>query len=457
MTTLNLRERLNGTTVAVIGLGRSGLAAGMVLAERGANVVLNDSRNNAQLGAVREAAEFPVLGWVTGGHPVELAEKVDLIVVSPGVPYDLPMLVAARDRNIPTIGELELAYQLTNAPFVAITGTKGKTTTTTLVGRVLDGNVSGTVRVAGNIGIPLTMEAPRLTEHDTLVAEVSSFQLESIVDFRPRIGVMLNLSADHLDRHVTMEAYLAAKRRLTENQTADDLLILNDDDEASRSFAEITKAKIRRFSLERPVGEGAFIRDAAFVWRDGSRETVVGSADDLRVPGRHFTANALAALSAALSMGVSPDAAMATLRDFEGLPHTYETVRVLNGVRYVNDTKATNVAAVTAALNATSERVVLIMGGVDKGNEYDELVSLVGEKARHLTLLGPNVARLEAAFQGIVPTSRAASMREAVQLSAKIAQSGDCVLMSPGHASFDLFTDWKERGNAFREAVNELS
>ena len=336
-----------------------------------------------------------------------------------------------------------------------------------MLSNILRVGLSANVCLAGNIGVPLCEQVRRLDPADVIVAEVSSFQLESIVDFRPRVGVVLNVTADHLDRHGTMDSYVRAKRRLVENQRGDDLLVVNADDPIARSFADSTAARVLSISVERPQADDAYLQGEALVWRDAWRdgcrsdghEHTVATTHDLRVPGIHNRANALAAVAVAMGLGVSEDAVRDGLAGFTGLEHALETVAEIQGVHYVDDSKATNVAAVRAALQAASTergRLVLIMGGVDKGNEYTELAPELVSQVTHLVLLGPDVSRLERAFAGKLPVSHAASMDEAVARARDAATPGDTVLLSPGHASFDLFSDWRQRGEAFTRAVRNM-
>lgn len=457
---------LAGQTVVVVGLGPlSGLAAAKALARRGARVLVNDARAADALRSETDALQVDEFAdayeFVFGDHPPALADRADLFVISPGVPYDLPMLAAARGRDIPTIGELELAFSLGRARVVAVTGTKGKSTTTTLIGAMLDAQFGAEhVAVGGNIGVPLTEITPNLGSDDWLVAEVSSFQLESIVTFRPNVAVALNISPDHIDRHRSMEAYVAAKKRVVENQTSDDLLVVNDDDPVAASFAKDVAARIARFSLERPVSFGAFIEGGSIVFAERGRTSRVCPTDAIAAPGRHNVANALAAATVACCVGVDFRHVESSLRAFHGLPHAYERVAEVDGVTYVDDSKATNLAAVKAAIETATGSagdVVLIMGGVDKGNRYEELAPTLRSSVARVILLGPNVARLTQAVDGVTSHAHAADMDEAVRMAAESAADGDVVLMSPGHASFDLYTNWKERGHAFQRAVRALT
>ncbi|MBM3213939.1 UDP-N-acetylmuramoyl-L-alanine--D-glutamate ligase [Candidatus Poribacteria bacterium] len=458
------RSRFAGLRVLVVGLGRvSGVAAVQVLSRLGAAVVANDVRPEVELGTeLQLLSDDPAtrgVRGVYGSHPLELVENTQLVVMSPGVPYDLPMLRAARDAGIPTIGELELAYRLTSAPFVAITGTKGKSTTTTLIGHALSDGLSSQVRVAGNIGIALCAEAMESRADDTIVAEVSSFQLESIETFRPSVAVVLNISADHLDRHASMGEYVAAKARITENQRPDDLIVANADDPVAMRIAASSAGRRIAFGVKHGEPTCATLDGHLLIWREGGTETVVASVADIGVPGKHNVLNALATIATTMPLGVDSEAVRGVLRRFRGIPHAYALVGEIHGVRYINDSKATNIAAVRAAFDATdceNGRIVAIMGGVDKGNDYGLLLQPVKDRARHLVLLGKDTSRLAESFSGVVPLSTASTMHEAVQIASRVALAGDTVLMSPGHASFDLFANWKERGDAFEQAVREL-
>ncbi|GIX06145.1 MAG: UDP-N-acetylmuramoylalanine--D-glutamate ligase [Candidatus Poribacteria bacterium] len=450
-------ETWQGVRVGVIGLGASGTAAARALQRCGARLILNDAQPSSQQAQIEAQLRSAGIAWealVLGDHPLELLEAVERLIVSPGVPFDLPLLRAARERGLPTLGELELAYQLTEAPFVAVTGTKGKSTTTTLIGQMLEAAGIAAV-VAGNIGTPLTAVALDTPPERWIVAEVSSFQLESVFQFRPRIGVVLNVTADHLDRHRSLEAYLSAKLRLTENQKAEDLLILNAQDTTARRFIERTRARIRRFSLEPRAEAEAFLSKGWLCLRSGGRTISLCRREELRVLGDHFVEDALAAALTAWELGALPEQIAQPLREFRGLPHAYELVAVREGVAYVDDSKATNLAAVLAAVRATPPEspIVLIFGGVDKGNDYTGFLPAVRGRLRAVVLLGTETERLEALFRGVVPTVVCRSMEAAVRAASRLARPGDTVLLSPGHASFDLFANWKERGDAFQRAV----
>lgn len=457
----------DGQTAAVVGLGVSGISAVQALSRAGCRVIVNDSRDPEQMQAVMKSL-YESLGGdpsaavedaVFSSHPVGLAKRVSFFVASPGVPLEIPMLQEARRLGVPVIGELELAYRLSQARFIAVTGTKGKSTVTTLLGAMLDGAAPGRVHVGGNIGVPLSSEAFLHSADDWAVVEASSFQLERAADFRPSPALVLNISRDHLDRHGTMKAYAEAKRRIARNHGADDVLVLNADDSAVLRFAEGAPSRILRFSLEPLTGPGAFIQQGELRLRLNGRTESICSVEEAPGPGRHMLSNSLAAICAAGYLEAPVSKMRAALGAFQGLAHAYEHARTLNGVRYIDDSKSTNMASVLAALEAepsSAPRVCLIMGGVDKGNDYALLTDALRRRVRCLILLGRETDRMRGAYAGLVPLSQAFSMEEAVAQAGAAAEAGDIVLLSPGHASFDMYSDWKERGDAFKRAVQRL-
>ncbi|MBI1923114.1 UDP-N-acetylmuramoyl-L-alanine--D-glutamate ligase, partial [Candidatus Poribacteria bacterium] len=411
-------------------------------------------------------------------------EKADRIVVSPGVPLDVPILLEARAKGIPIVGELEVAASLCPAPIVAITGTKGKSTTTTLTALILQGRRltgrSGNVRkvcIAGNIGVPLSSEVQNLMADDLVVVEVSSFQLETTFTFRPAVSVVLNLSRDHLDRHRTMEAYRAAKLKICANQTPADWIVLNAEDAVVAGFAKETQAKAVYFTTSPPPpasprpspqacgegegGEGIYVQDGqVFANWGGSSHCILATAD-IPLLGRHNLQNVLAATAVGQIFDIPSDSMRVAIRrftpaEYPALEHAFELVKTIQGVRFINDSKATNVAAVKAALESLSEPILLIMGGYDKGNDYEPLVELVKTKVKGLILLGTHTQIIRNALAPHVVTWHAHTMEEAVKITYASATRGDVVLLSPANASFDMFSDYKARGLAFREAVRNL-
>jgi UDP-N-acetylmuramoylalanine--D-glutamate ligase len=445
-----------GKRVLVIGLGRSGRAAIETLRRLGAKVMANDRKPREELGDIADQVEGEGIKLFLGDHPVELLDRIDLVVTSPGVPKENSLLAEARRRGIPIWGEVELAYRISRAPFIAVTGTKGKSTTSMLIGEILKQARFGRVVTAGNIGTALSKEVMDLDEDDLIVAEVSSFQLETIELFRPTVAVMLNIYRDHMDRHRDMEEYISAKSRIFENQTQDDLAVINADDPIVRSISKGVKSRVIPFSVEGRVEGGVYLEDGWLVSEVDGRKVRVVPVERINLIGRHNLSNISAAVAVGMLMGVGPREIAEAVSGFHGIEGALEIVARINGVTYINDTKATNVAATKAALEALSGGVVLIMGGVDKGNDYDPLKGMIGEKVEHLILLGPNVGRIKSAFEGICPMHSARDMDEAVEIASSLAKPGGYVLLSPANASFDLFRDYRERGERFKEAVNAI-
>ena len=451
--------------ITVFGLHRSGVAVAKLLDDLGARVLVTDPKSADQLQGDIDALKGRKIEFVLGGHNHHCIEKADLIVISPGVPLDIPILVEARSRGVPIIGELEVAASVCVSPIVAITGTKGKSTTTLLTAEIL--KQSGKFRkvcVAGNIGVPLSDEVQNLTSGDLVVLEASSFQLETTVKFQPIVSVVLNLSRDHLDRHRTMVAYRAAKLKICVNQTSENWMVLNADDTIVVDFAAETKAKVVYFTDASVPDVGTYVQTVpdyqVFVNWAGEPHWIC-DVMDIPLLGRHNLCNVLAAtavgqifevplgkMSSAIS-GFNPC-------EFPALEHAFELVKTINGVRFINDSKATNVAAVKAALESLSEPIVLIMGGYDKGNDYEPLIPLVKSKAKGLILLGSHTEIIRNALASSVVTWDVVTMSEAVSVAYTHTKPGDVVLLSPANASFDMFNDYKERGQAFREAVNQL-
>ena len=476
--------QLHGKRVTVFGLNRSGIAAARLLYSQGAVVTLTDTRAREALSAEIAALTAPpepsraqtansqlsntCTPYQTyfGGHPLECIADAALIVVSPGVPLDIPILCDARLRNLPILAELEVAASVCPATIVAITGTKGKSTTTLLTAAILKaGGRFRNVCVAGNIGVPLAAEVQNLTSRDIAVVEVSSFQLESTVTFHPKVSVVLNLSRDHLDRHETMSAYRAAKQKISENQTNEDWIILNDSEASVKDFAASTSAKAIYFTdkgvPENPAFSGTFRAGSElFVQQHGIREKICNIAD-IPLPGAHNVQNVLAAIAVGRIFGVTGAEIREALQSFDrshpALSHAFELVRTLEGVRFINDSKATNVAAVKAALESLADtQVLLIMGGYDKGNDYTPLREIVQTRVKGAVMLGEYTQQIEKTLANTTKIMKAKTMTEAVQMAHKHAVPGDVVLLSPANASFDMYSDYKARGTDFKEAVDAL-
>jgi UDP-N-acetylmuramoylalanine--D-glutamate ligase len=435
--------------VAVFGSGKSGVAAANFLVRRGDAVVVTDAapEEKLPLAASLDARVERRLG----GHPPEVLEGTELIVLSPGIPADIPPLREAASRGIPVISEIELAFRHLKGTVVAITGSNGKSTTTALIGAILRQAGRDPV-VAGNIGDPLIAAVSDEPRH--YVVELSSFQLETVESFRANVALLLNITPDHLDRYASMDDYAAAKYRVFRNQTADDTAIVNAED--ARTNAPVTKARVLRFSSAKELGEGAFLRGADLVLRGPGRlETIPRSA--LRLPGTANAENALAAWLAADACGVGTADVRAALESFEGLPHRMVLARERGGVKWINDSKGTNVDASLKSLEGMDDgRVILILGGKDKKGEFERLRDLVARKARAVLTIGAAAERIGAALEGTAPIVPVETMDRAVAWARENARPGDTVLLSPACASFDQYDNFEHRGRHFEELVAAL-
>ncbi|GIV60097.1 UDP-N-acetylmuramoyl-L-alanine--D-glutamate ligase [Rhodocaloribacter litoris] len=451
-------EEIQGKAVTVIGGGRSGLAVSRLLVKAGARVFLTEQGEapaglQAALEAIGATYEF-------GGHTTR-ALAADFIVISPGVPSTINLVQQALRGGLPVFSEIEVASWFCRAPIVAITGSNGKTTTTSLLGHVFRTAGRRTI-VAGNIGFPFSDYVLDTTPRDVVVLEVSSFQLDHVATFRPRVSVLLNITPDHLDRYGNdFSAYAYSKCRIFSNQRGDDVLVYNDDDEVIRDYVGLERRKrafrALAFSLEKEVEAGAFVRDGALVLRISSHEEVLMQAEQLALRGRHNLYNSLAAAVAARVMEVRNEVVRESLASFEGVPHRLEFVREVDGVRYVNDSKATNVNSVWYALESFDEPIVLIAGGRDKGNDYTPLKPLVRQKVRALIAIGESADKVLHELGPCVAHSMAArSMEDAIRCARVFAQPGDIVLLSPACASFDMFQNYEDRGDTFKRLVASL-
>jgi UDP-N-acetylmuramoylalanine--D-glutamate ligase len=444
-----------GKRVTVVGLARSGVAACKALLACGASVVASDRAPTERLSPGARDLEPLGVRLETGGHRRESFLAADLIIVSPGVPTELPLLAEAEGRGIPLWGEVELAARLTPARFLGVTGSNGKSTTTSLLGAMLEAAGLPTV-VAGNIGTALCEVVPGLTPAHWVVAELSSFQLETIRTFRPHVALLLNLAPDHLDRYADLPAYYAAKARIFGNQTADDVAVLNADDPETLRWAEGIRARSLFFSRTRSVEDGGCVEQGSLVLRRAGRSEPICGTDEVRIRGLHNLENALAAAVAAAAVGAPPAALARASREFPGLPHRLELVGELDGVRYINDSKGTNVGAVVKSLESFAAGVILIAGGKDKGGEFAPLRPLAASRVKMLLLLGEAGPKIRAQLAGACPMEDVPSMEAAVARGAALGAAGDTVLLSPACASFDMFQHFEHRGDVFREAVQAL-
>ena len=446
---------LNDKRVLVVGLGRSGVASALFLKSRGARVTVSDTKSEDQL-----RAEIPVLldhgiAVETGRHGERTFQNQDLIVVSPGVPVDAQPLVQARALSEQVIGEIELAAEFLLGPIVAITGSNGKTTTTTLVGDVLAKGGLKTL-VGGNIGTPAISLVGRATPDSVTVLEVSSFQLETIRKFRPKVAVVLNVTPDHLDRHRTFETYANAKARVFENQSSDNFAVLNADDPTCLEMATKVKAQIFWFSRKSEVEQGAFVRHEIVYLRRGGAEHEVMPVSEIPLKGSHNVENVLAAICVGKLMGCGPDAIRAAVREFRAVEHRLEYVATVHGVEYYNDSKATNVDATIKALESFPGNVHLILGGKDKGSDYTLLNDLLRERVKCVYTIGAAAEKIQKHIAGAAKIITSGTIEKSVQQASAAAQPGDIVLLAPACASFDQFKSYEHRGRVFKELVLAL-
>jgi UDP-N-acetylmuramoylalanine--D-glutamate ligase len=446
---------VRGAIVTVIGAARSGIAVAKLLKSRGADVFVSDQSPASSLAAASEEFRAAGIGFEAGGH-TDRVYDCTLMVISPGVPSDAPVVKIARVRGIRIVSELEIGSWFCAAPIVAITGSNGKTTTTTLIGRIL-GDAAKKHVVAGNIGTAFSGVVLDLAVESPAVLEVSSFQLDHIESFRPSVSVLLNITEDHMDRYDhSMEQYAASKARIFMNQLSADALIYDADDEWTMRVVPAARCRIIGFSIKNVLDEGAFVEKGMLVTRlHGIRQEIIPT-DRIGIKGMHNLYNAMAAALACLLLGVDAAAIRKSLEEFAGVEHRLEFVRERNGVRYVNDSKATNVDSVWYALQAFTQPIVLLLGGRDKGNEYSRLTELIRDHVRTVVAIGESADKVEKAFAAVRPVLRAASMEEAVATATAQAQSGDVVLLSPACASFDWFTNYEHRGRVFKELVQNL-
>jgi UDP-N-acetylmuramoylalanine--D-glutamate ligase len=445
-------EEIRKMKTLVVGLARSGVAACNVLRDLGAEVRATDTKAASSLrpevtGLAKRGVELEL-----GKNSIEFAHACDLIVVSPGVPLETPLLRWAYESGKTVMGEVELAFCLSEARFAAVTGTNGKSTTVSLLGDIV-GGATDKVRVGGNIGYPVSALANGLGEDWTMVIEVSSFQLDTSISFRPEVAVLLNISPDHLDRYPSYEAYIRSKARMFANQTTDDFAITNYDDPNSIRAMEATEAHKLFFSTSREVPEGAFVRGEHVVVRAGGKESKVFLTNDLRIRGPHNLANSLAAALAATVLGIDPPVIRRQVRNFAGLEHRLEYVDTVAGVEFINDSKATNLDAMERALESLSTPLTLIAGGRDKGSDWSAASELVRRSVKSILAIGEARDKIRAAFSGVVPVETAESLEEAVRKGFKAASKGETVLLSPGCASFDMFDDFEHRGREFKRVV----
>jgi UDP-N-acetylmuramoylalanine--D-glutamate ligase len=445
---------LGGKKVLVVGLARTGIATALFCAERGARVTATEARPEAEI--VETAAKLRAVGVTLelGGHHAETFVEQDLIVPSPGVSLLMPTLAAARAIGVPVWSEIELAWRFLRGRLICLTGSNGKTTTTSLIGHILE-TAGLPVQIAGNIGTPLISRVDVSSDSSFTVMEASSFQLESISAFRPDVAVLLNVTPDHLDRHGSVEAYGRAKARMFENQTEEDAAVINADDAMAPQYAP-AGPRVLWFSRQKRVASGCYLRGEEIVFRSDGAECVLLERKIIGLRGSHNIENVLAAAAAARLAGVEPFAIAEGVRTFAGVEHRIEYVATISGVEYFNDSKATNVDATLKALDAFPGNVLVILGGKDKGSDYRILRPALRSHARMALLIGSAADKIEADLAGVIPVERAGTMARAVEVASRRAQPGDTVLLAPACASFDQFDNYEHRGRVFKQLVREL-
>lgn len=449
-----------GDAILIIGAARSGVASAEYLLSIGKQIVISDM-NTKLAEDVETQLGHASVSYVWGKQPDVAALQPELIVMSPGVPLSIPPVVKARELGIPVISEPELAFRYSDVPFVAITGTNGKTTTTTLTAFLLE-KEGRKVVAGGNIGLPLISQCPQMSANDIVVAEMSSFQLESVDSFCPKVAVVMNLTPDHLDRHKTMEAYAAAKANIFKNQGPEEYLLLNKDDAIVAAMAAGAKSHVYYFSQQEILDEGIWLEDGNLVYRldKNSAPQVLIPAAEIGIVGSHNWQNAMAASLAALLMGQQPEIIAERLRAFKGVAHRMEPVATIDGVLYVNDSKGTNPDSTEKALGSYGERpIVLIAGGRNKGSDMAVLVPLMRAHCRGVVLVGEATGDFIDAFErtGYTAYVCADSFEDAVAKAREMAQSGDVVLLSPACASWDMFDNFEQRGDLFKELVKDYA
>ncbi|CEK35592.1 UDP-N-acetylmuramoylalanine--D-glutamate ligase (UDP-N-acetylmuramoyl-L-alanyl-D-glutamate synthetase) (D-glutamic acid-adding enzyme) [[Clostridium] sordellii] len=450
---------LNNKIVLLVGLAKTGVSTIKKLDKLGAKIIVNDIKSKDQLkDIIKQIENLDSVEYILGHH-LEDISNIDLTIVSPGVPLDLPFIKKLQSENINIIGEVELAYKLSKNPtFVGITGTNGKTTTTSLVGEIFK-KASKDSYIVGNIGNPVIDTVDLTDENSFLITELSSFQLESIEDFKPRVSTIINITEDHLNRHHTMENYINAKANIFKNQDANDFCILNYDDEIVRELGNKTNAKVLYFSQKEKVSQGAYLDDNNnIVIKVNDKEIKLLNKDELSLPGNHNLENCMAAILMSYVLGIDLEIIKDTLKTFKSVEHRLEFVTDKDGIMFVNDSKGTNPDSTIKAITSYDKPIVLIAGGKDKQSDFTEMISYATKNVKALVLLGETADKIEqtAKLQGMNNIFRVSDMKEAVKTAYKLAQSGDVVLLSPACASWDMYPNFEARGLDFKENIYNL-
>jgi len=444
-------------TALIVGMAKSGVGAAKLLKKDGWRVIVNDKK--PEIPGLTDALDGAAVEYRLGEDPVALFDGVELIVISPIIPMTAPFIVEAKKRGIEVISEIELGYRYAHADFVCITGTNGKTTCTALTGEMFINGGRHTF-VLGNIGVPITEHALETKNGDVVVAETAGLQLEGNVRFHARAAGVCNITEDHLDHFGTMENYIAAKCKIFDHQTKDDIAVLNYDDLVVRDMARLTPAKVYYFSRKSEVPRGLSVRDGVVTYRDETKEEPLIAADEIGIPGGHNLENAMLSSLLALGMGISADAIRETLKSFPGVEHRIEFVREFDGVRYINDSKGTNPDSTIKAIEAMTRPTVLILGGYDKHSDFHELFEhFMGSKLKAIVVLGETKQKIldtakDTGYLGFCHPS--ATFEDAVACARLLAEPGDAVLLSPACASWDMFDNFEQRGRVFKEIVNRF-
>ena len=448
---------LKGKKVLLVGLAKTGISTIKCLAKYGADITVNDIKTEDQLEEIiAEIKDIDGIKYILGHHPENISD-IDMVVVSPGVPLDLPFIKKVIEENKELIGEVELAYQLAKKPyFVGITGTNGKTTTTSLTGEIFE-KAGKETYVVGNIGNPVIDAVQAANEGASFVTELSSFQLESIKDFRPSVSAVLNITEDHMNRHHTMENYIDAKARVFMNQDKNDFCVLNYDDELTRALAEKCNANVVFFSRLEKLEKGIYVENGDIII-DIDEKINLMKVNDLSLPGGHNLENCMAAAAMAYVSGIDIEVIREVLKTFKAVEHRLEFVKEVEGVKYVNDSKGTNPDSTIKAVQAYENPIILIAGGYDKGSTYDELLEIAKKNVKTLVLLGQTADKIEEAARriGFTDIHRVEDMKEAVKTCHDIAKEGDIVLLSPACASWGMYKNFEVRGKDFKDNVNNL-
>lgn len=451
---MNIKDK----KVLLVGLAKTGVSTIKKLDKLGASIVVTDIKPKEKLEDILSQLNgLNNVEYILGSHPEDISD-IDLTIVSPGVPLDLPFIEKLKESNVKIIGEVELAYTLSNNPiFVGITGTNGKTTTTSLVGEIFK-EANRDTYIVGNIGNPVIDTVDYTDKNSVLVTELSSFQLESIDTFRPKVSAFLNITEDHLNRHHNMQNYIKAKSRVFENQKNDDYTVLNYDDVSVRNLKNECNSKVIFFSRKEKLNEGIYLDEYNNIVIDINEKIVLLNADELSLPGEHNLENCMAAVAIAYIMGIDIEVIKEVLKTFKAVEHRQEFVRELNNIMFVNDSKGTNPDSTIKAIKSYKRNIILIAGGKDKGSSYDELLEVAKENVVALVLLGETATKIEetAREKGFDKIYTVKNMKEAVETSYKIAQSNDVVLLSPACASWDMYKSFEVRGKDFKDNVNNL-